>query len=133
MDERDLDRHALERAVAATRAAFVAALSMGDAKTAAAVYADDARLLPPAAEPMQGRDAIEAFWRAGLAAGITSVVLEALDLGYDERLAYEIGRYELRLEPAEGGIVLERGTYLLVHALQADGSWRRAVEMLNPT
>lgn len=131
-----MDGHGRSReeqgAIAATRAAFIAALRDGDAAAAAAVYADDATLLPPSAEPLKGREAITAFWRAGVEAGISEVELDALELEREERLAYEIGRYALRLQPADSGTVVDRGRYVLVHARQADGTWRRAVEMFSP-
>lgn len=119
-------------AIADTRTAFVAALERGDATAAACVYADDATLLPPSAELLEGRDAIEAFWSAGVAAGISGVELDSLRLRREGGLAYEIGRYELRLRPPDGDTVVDRGKYVLVHARQADGSWLRVVEMFNP-
>ena len=119
-------------AIGASRAAFAAALRGGDAAAAAAVYSDDARLLPPSARPLKGREAITAFWRAGVEAGISDVELDALELERVDGLAYEIGRYALQLEPAEGGTVVDRGNYLVVHERQEDGSWRWAVEMFNP-
>lgn len=119
-------------AIGAMRAAFVAALREGDAAAAAAVYSDDASLLPPSAEPLKGREAIAAFWRAGVDAGISDVELDALELERVDGLAYEIGRYALRLQPAGGATVVDRGSYVLVHARQTDGSWRRAVEMFSP-
>ncbi len=129
----DGDRNGLlEEALAESRAAFVAALGDGDAAAAAWLYEPEAWLLPPSAPPLQGVAAIEAFWRAGLEAGITSLELDVIGIGGGERLAYEVGRYRLRLEPAEGGDVVDRGSYLLVYAAQPDGSWRRAVEMLRP-
>ena len=132
MDVQDRDGPPLDKALAENRASFVAALAGGDAKAAAAVYAANARLLAPSAELLRGSEAIEAFWRAGLEAGIRSAELEAVELDRRESLAYEIGRYALRLEPAEGGTVVDRGNYLLVHERQGDGSWRWAVEMFNP-
>lgn len=129
----DRDRNSLlEEALAEPRTAFVAALDDGDATAAARLYAPEAWLLPPSAPPLQGLAAIKAFWRAGLEAGIRSVELDVIGIGGDERLAYEVGRYQLRLEPNEGEDVVDRGSYLVVHALQPDGSWRRAVEMLRP-
>jgi ketosteroid isomerase-like protein len=122
----------LERAAAETRTAFVAALRAGDAVAAARVYTDEARLVAPSAEPIRGQPAIEAFWRAGLAAGIYDVELQALELERVGKLAYEIGRYALRLQPTDGERVVDRGKYLLVHQRQADGGWRRAVEMFGP-
>jgi ketosteroid isomerase-like protein len=95
-------------------------------------YAEAARLLPPSAELMEGREAIEAFWKAGLEVGISDVELETLEFHRQNGLAYEIGRYALRLQPAEDGAIVERGKYVLVHERQRDGSWRWAVEMFNP-
>jgi ketosteroid isomerase-like protein len=132
MGERDQDGRRLKEAVGETAAVFAAALARGDALAASGAYASDATMLPPLAAPVRGRDAIAAFWRTGLEAGIVSVEFEAFVLEDGDRLAYELGRYELRLKPADGKAVTERGTYLLVHALQSDGSWRRAAEMLRP-
>jgi ketosteroid isomerase-like protein len=122
----------LDRAVETTRAVFVRALRSGDARSASSVYADTARLLAPSAELIKGREAIESFWRAGLAAGVSDVEQVALELEARGCVACEIGRYAFRLRPAEGEAVLESGKYLLVHHRQADGAWRRAVEMFNP-
>jgi ketosteroid isomerase-like protein len=119
-------------AIAAMRATFVEALARGDAAAAAAVYTDTARVLPPAAEPMEGRAAIEAFWRAGIESGISEVELESLELDQRDGLGYEIGRYALRLRAADGATVVDRGKYVLVHRRQPDGTWRRAVEMFSP-
>ena len=89
-------------------------------------------MLPPSALPLKGREAITAFWRAGVEAGISDVRLDALELERVDGFAYEIGRYALRLQPPDGGTVVDRGSYVLVHARQTDGSWRRAVEMFSP-
>jgi ketosteroid isomerase-like protein len=132
MDERRGDGGLPEDVAAERRATFLASLRQGDAKAASAVYAETARLLPPSAEPMRGREAIQAFWQAGLEAGLSDVELEPLELECQDGLAYEIGRYRLRLEPPGGGPVVDRGTYLLIHGRQVDGSWLRAVEMFNP-
>lgn len=132
MDERDQETKLLEDAVSKTRSAFIAALEGGDAKAASRVYTQEARLLPPSAELLRGREAIEAFWRAGLDAGISDVELETLELERRDGLAYEIGRYALGLKPSDGGPLVDRGRYVLVHARQPDGSWQRAVEMFNP-
>lgn len=121
-----------DRALAATRAVFADALNHGDAKAVASVYADTARLLAPSAELIEGRDAIEAFWQTGLDAGVAHVELEAAEVHSQDRMAYEIGRYVLRLHPGADGTVVDRGRYVLVLEQAADGSWRRAVEMFNP-
>ncbi len=101
-----------------------------DATSAAATYAEDARLLPPLVDLIEGRDQILAFWQAGVDSGITRVDLEALDCKELGALAYELGRYSISTDAAEPGTtrVVERGRYITVHQL-IDGHWQRAVEM----
>ena len=118
--------------IASSRAAFVTALAGGDAKSACAVYMHDATLVPPAAARLKGREAIESFWTAGLAAGMSRFEMEADEIRGACDVTYELGRYAIELEPADGRPVRERGTYVLVHEQQPDGSWLRAVETFNP-
>jgi ketosteroid isomerase-like protein len=115
-----------------TRAAFSRALANGDAKAISILYAEDAMLLPPAAPTLKGAEEIERFWRAGIEAGISEVEREPLQVESKDGLAYEVGRYVLRLDPADGDAVIDRGSYFLVHERQPDGSWLRAVETFNP-
>jgi ketosteroid isomerase-like protein len=116
------------KTLAEARATFVAALGRAEPEALAALYTADATLLPPAAAPIIGRDAIGRFWQAGVDAGIVALRLDAARVGYDARLAYELGGYELRLEPG----VVDRGHYVLVHSRESDGSWRRHVEIFTP-
>ncbi len=114
------------------RAAFRVAIEQGDAARLAALYTSDARLVAPAVQPMHGRSAVEAFWRAGIDAGICDFELEPIEQEHDDRIACEIGRYLLRVRPAEGPPVVERGHYVVILGREADGSWLRALEMFNP-
>jgi len=128
----DVDTRPLAQALAETREAFVAALAGADADEIASLYTADATLLPPDAAPISGREAIGRFWRAGLDAGIVALRLEVARVDDDTRLAYELGSYELRLEPGAAETIVDRGSYVLVHARQADGSWHRCVEIFTP-
>ncbi len=127
-----LDTRPLARALADARATFVAALGRADSEALAALYTADATLLPPAAAPISGREAIRRFWQAGIDAGIVAIRLEAAGLDQDTRLAYEFGSYELRLEPAASQTIIDHGNYVLVHARHDDGNWRRRVEIFTP-
>jgi ketosteroid isomerase-like protein len=111
---------------------FADALSRGDAKAASALYTGHARLLAPSSDVVEGREAIERFWRAGIEAGISEVEREAVDVQRNDGLAYEIGRYVLRLDPLDGDAVVDRGNYLLVHERQPDGTWLCSAEMFAP-
>jgi uncharacterized protein (TIGR02246 family) len=128
-------RQALDSAAAdigRARLAFETALRSGDAAAAASIYADDATLLAPAADLLHGRTAIERFWRTGVEAGIEQVELVVLYLQQRGDIAFEVGEYALRVAPESGGTVVDRGRYLVVHRIEADGSWRRAAEMFSP-
>jgi uncharacterized protein (TIGR02246 family) len=109
------------------RIAFADALARGDAVAAAALYADDGKLMTAAAELICGRGDIEAYWREGIALGLSGVELEQTDVQVVGELAIEFGRYVLSLDAAE-----ERGRYLVLHRREADGAWRRAVDVYNP-
>ena len=106
---------------------FVDAFNRGDAIGVAALYAVDAKILPPGSDVIAGRDAIEAFWTAGLTSGPATLFLEELEMDYNGDLAYKVGRYRL----TSGGNVLEAGKYTEVWKKQADGSWKIAVDIWN--
>jgi ketosteroid isomerase-like protein len=108
------------------------ALSRGDAAAAALLYADDGKLLTPAAELIAGRSQIEAYWRVGISCGLSSVELAADELSVSGHVAVEVGRYTLLLTSAGGSPAFDRGKYLALHRRLPDGSWRRAVEVFNP-
>jgi uncharacterized protein (TIGR02246 family) len=131
-----IDRLAHESATAAigrVRQAFERALRSGDSAAAAAVYADDATLLAPAADVVRGRAAIERFRRTGLESGITGVDLSVLDFRRQGDVAVEVGEYELVLASETGTSVVDQGHYLVVHRAEPDGSWRRTAEMFSPS
>ena len=115
------------------RVAFIDALRRGDAAAASAAYTEDARLLAPSSEILNGRASVARFWQAGIDAGVEGIALESggveVEPGGD--VATEIGRYVLSLRPDRGPVVLDRGTYLLVYR-RVEGAWRRAAETFHP-
>ena len=111
---------------------MAAALERGDVAAASACYADDAQLLTPAAELIRGREAIEEYWRTGIALGLSAVSFEARRV---ERLGarqVEIGRYRVTVETEPTDARFELGTYLVLHRQAVDGTWQRAVDVLDP-
>ena len=115
----------------AARAAFIDAIRSRDPAAGAGLYGDGARLVAPDAEVIRGRNDVAAFWRAGIGTGIADVELEPEDLEVFDTIAWEVGGYALRLEPAGLEPIIDRGRYLLVYSLDA-GHWRRAAEMFSP-
>jgi ketosteroid isomerase-like protein len=83
------------------------------------VYTAGARILPPGAPIMEGREAIKGFWQTGIAAlGITGAKLMTLDVEMAGNTAVEIGEAELQL--GENGAALAK---YIVHWKQEDGRW----------
>ena len=118
-------------AIATSRVAFQEALRVGDAAAMAAMYAADATLVAPATDIVHGRAAIERFWRTGVATGVESVELTPLEVQRVGDLALEVGRYVLRVALETGALVVDRGSYLVVHQSVND-RWERVAEMLSP-
>ena len=117
--------------IATARAAFVDAIGRQDASAIAALYDEEARLVAPALDTLRGRASVAAFWRAGVDSGISDVELQPDDVEVTGAIAWEVGRYALRLLPEGGVQVQEVGRYLLIYALEGE-RWQRAAEMFRP-
>jgi len=115
-----------------SRRAFVEALVRGDAASASQAYATDGRLLLPSTAPLDGRQSIEAFWRAGLDAGLSGLELTPQSIYVDTTFASEVGAYMLESTPRGEAPMTERGRYLVVHRLHPGGRWLRALEVYAP-
>jgi len=121
---------AIRRGIDETTHRFEGAFNRGDAAGAARqFYTQDASVLPPGAEMVQGRDRIAEFWGTAAAAvqtGVRRVELSTLDLQPLGDGAYEVGRATLTLA---GG---QRATpkYVAIWK-QEDGAWRRHVDIWN--
>jgi ketosteroid isomerase-like protein len=113
------------------RSALADALERGDVAAAGACYVDDAQLLTPAAGLVQGREAIENYWGTGIAVGLSSVSFDARRVERLGACRVEIGRYRVTVE-TEPDARSESGTYLVLHRRAVDGTWQRAVDVLDP-
>lgn len=109
---------------------FAQALEAGDASAASSAYAEGATLVAPSAGLLRGRTEIEAFWGAGISAGISEAVFESVAFERRDGVAYEVGRYRLRLED-DDGVAYDHGSYMAVHERQSDGSWQWGAQMLS--
>ena len=111
---------------------MVAALERGDVAAVGACYAELAQLLTPAAGLVRGRKAIEEYWGTGIALGLSSVSFEPHGF---ERLGarrVEIGRYRVAVEAEPADARSEHGMYVVLHRQAVDGTWQRAVDVLDP-
>jgi len=89
------------------------------------VYTRDARILPPGAPMIAGRDAIQAFWAAGIAAlDCRSATLETVHAEPAGDMVFEIGKAMLKLGSGQAAEV----KYVVLWK-QEDGAWKWHVDM----
>jgi uncharacterized protein (TIGR02246 family) len=108
--------------------AWTAAFNKGDAQAVAAMYAEDAYVLPPGSDIVKGRAAIEAFWRQA-AQQMTDAKLTTLDvLPLGRTAAREIGTVSLKTKSQPPQEVV--GKYAVVWR-KIDGRWKLATDIWN--
>lgn len=109
------------------------AANTGSLDGVAAVYAEDAPLLPPNEPAVKGREAIRQHWGRFLDAYTLTFELVTDDLDGRDDLAYVRGPYTLTASPrAQGGAAMsDQGKFVDVLRRQVDGSWRYVIDMYN--
>jgi uncharacterized protein (TIGR02246 family) len=129
MSDQTSELHGLDRA----REIHVAALNAGDADGWAECFDFDAVQMPPNQPSNVGAERIREWTRGFLAMFRAEFSLAPDDVelaGTD--LAFERGRYEIRLTPAAGGEALrDSGKYLTVYRRRAGSRWLMAQDIWN--
>jgi uncharacterized protein (TIGR02246 family) len=106
----------------------MAAFNKGDMAAVGQMYIEDAYLLPPGAEIVKGRAAIQTFW-TNAAAAIGDLQLTAIDvkaLGGDA--AREVGTFTLKTKGDKPQEVA--GKYVVVWE-KTGGQWKLATDIWN--
>lgn len=109
------------KAIEANAKAFVAAFNKGDAAGVAAIYAVDAKLLPPNGAMVEGRPNIQAFWAGAAKAGLKLVSLTSIDVTTAGNLAIETGKYVATPPAAGGSTTTDEGKYVVVWQREGSG------------
>jgi uncharacterized protein (TIGR02246 family) len=104
---------------------FVSAYARGDAAGIAALYTEQATVLPPGAPMMKGRKNIEAFWKQAMT-GLKNLKLQTVDVqSFGGGSAREIGTFT-----AESGQQPVVGKYVVVWK-KLGKSWRLDTDIWN--
>jgi uncharacterized protein (TIGR02246 family) len=108
--------------------AWTAAFNKGDAAAVAAMYTEDAYVLPPGADMVKGRSAIEAFWRqaAQQVGDAKLATVDVLPLG--RTAAREIGTVTLKAKSQPPQEIT--GKYAVVWR-KVGGKWKLATDIWN--
>ena len=108
--------------------AWTAAFNKGDAAAVAALYTEDAYVLPPGSAMVKGRAAIEAFWRQA-AQQMTDAKLTTLDvLPLGRSAAREIGTVTLKTKSQPPQEVV--GKYVVIWR-KVGRDWKLATDIWN--
>ena len=111
--------------------AYTAAMLAGDAAAAAAVYRDDAIEMPPGAPPVQGKAAIEQYFRGMFGAcRFTEFTLAHTELRASGDVAFAAGTSRATVTPLGGPPVTEAGKYLVV-LKRTGAAWKVAYSIHN--
>lgn len=91
------------------------------------IYTVGARVLPPGAPMVEGRDQIKSFWQKAISGlGLKSAKLMTVDAQAAGDDVVEVGQAELGV--AGGQIVTDK---YVVHWKQEDGTWKWNVDIWN--
>ena len=109
------------------------AVSADDLDQFMQVFTEDARMIPPDAPGLRGKDAIRSFGKENFFDPFLmreEISLDKLDMG--ESRAYGRGRYTLWVTPRDGGDeVSETGEFTGGFSKESDGSWKWSSVIFN--
>jgi uncharacterized protein (TIGR02246 family) len=110
--------------------AYMSAFNAKDAAKVAALYTEDAVLMPPNQAMVKGRANIQSFWAGALKEGAASLELRPMESSIGGTQAFEAGTYTLASKGAGGAAATEIGKYVIVlHRVGAD--WKIAYDIYN--
>jgi uncharacterized protein (TIGR02246 family) len=108
----------VRQAVEAANAQWNEAFDKKDAAALAALYTQDAKILPPGGRVISGTAEIQKFWQTTVKGGVSGYSIKVIDAHADGNLAYEVAQWE-----AKGpGQQTFRGGLVQVFERQGDGS-----------
>jgi ketosteroid isomerase-like protein len=95
-------------------------VGQGDVESIASNYLEDAKILPPNMDILEGRKTIKAFWQGALEMGIKSYKAEMTEVESSGNLGFCIGTYAIY---GENDQEINKGKFLTV-LKNVDGKWK---------
>ena len=109
--------------------AFVAATNANDWGGVAALYTEDAVMMPPNGPAVEGQAAIEAFFAAY--PPFSGFTLNPVEIDGRGDLAFVRGTYSMTLEIEGMEPTPDTGKYIEIRRRQTDGSWLITADIFN--
>ena len=117
----------IEAAVGQVHEAYVAARNAGNAASVAALYTDDAVVMPPNLPEVKGKEAIQLFYQAYIDKFSYEIVAPQVEAAASGNWAFGRGTYAVKVTPKAGGKATDdSGRYLLILTRQTEGPWKIA-------
>ena len=101
-------------------------LNIRDTAAIAAIYAPNGSIMPPNAETIAGREAIEAFWSEFLTSG-NIISIKGTEVRASGNIGYRVGTFTIASEHNQ---LLDAGKYVEVWH-HSDGSWLLMYDIFN--
>lgn len=121
----------VRQAVEAGNAKWMAAFNQGDAAAVAALYTDDATLMPPNSATIEGREGVQDFWHGAIQSGLKDASLTTVSVQASGETAYEIGKFSLTAHSPGKDPQVVSGKYVVVWQKGSDGAWKLHVDIWN--
>ena len=99
---------------------FENSFNQKDAEGLALLYLEDAKILPPNMDAVEGKNAIQIFWQGALEMGIKSYKGEIMEADSSGNLGYFVGKYILY---GDGNQEIDKGKYISI-LKSIDGQWK---------
>ncbi len=116
-------------AIAASTKTFVEGVNAKDWAGVAALYTEDAMIMPPNGPTAKGRANVQAFLEAFPPLSAFNLVnAEVEGLG---DMAYVRGAYTMTITPEGADPVTDTGKFIEIRKKQADGSWLLYLDIFN--
>ena len=110
---------------------FETTFNQGDLAAHAALYTEDATLMPPDSAAITGRAGIQHFWQSVRDSGVAQVALSTQQVDVSGNLAAEVGTAELTVTGPGGQSSRVPVKYVVVWKRQDGGPWLMAVDIWN--
>jgi uncharacterized protein (TIGR02246 family) len=109
---------------------WIAAFNKGDAAAVAALYTDQATVLPPGADIAKGRDAIQKVWAGAIQSGLKNITLQTVAVEQFGNAAREIGRFSADVTNPQKPTVHVDGKYVVLWK-RLHGAWKLDTDIWN--
>jgi len=107
-------------------------INAGDASQIARLFTVDAVAMPAQHPVIEGRAAIEQFYRSFFAAYKTTIEIVPLETQLMDTRGFSRGTYRLTMTPKTGEpSIVDDGKYIYLFQRQTDGTWRLTHDMSN--